>query len=98
MPPGAGSDTSAGVSSSPITRRQDATAFCASVSTWVAIWTGPTTSDTRNANATTVPMLICPATPSHTPTTTTPALARPPAMPAEANVIATRRCASTCRR
>ena len=38
-----------------MTRRQPAIAFCASVSTWVPICTGPTNSVTRNANASTSP-------------------------------------------
>ena len=37
-----------------MTRRQPAKAFCASVSTWVPICTGPTKSVTRKAKASTV--------------------------------------------
>ena len=48
----AGSATSGSVSSTPSTRRQPATAFCASLSTSVPICTGPTNSGTRNRNAT----------------------------------------------
>ena len=72
-----------------MTRRQEAIAFCASVSTWVAIWTGPTSSPTRNAKAMTVPIERSPATPSMTPAMITPPLARPPATPADANVTET---------
>ena len=45
----------------PITRRQPAIAFCASVSTWVPIWTGPTNRVTRNAKASTSPEVMSPA-------------------------------------
>src|SRR4051794_33876828 len=58
VPDAPGSTTSAGVSRMPITRRHPAMAFCASVSTWVPICTGPTNSVTRNAKASTLPAVI----------------------------------------
>ena len=78
-----------------MTRRHEAMAFWASVSTCVAIWTGPMKRPTRKANAMTVPIDSPPATPSTTPATITPELARPPATPAEAKVTATSRWART---
>jgi hypothetical protein len=59
-PSGPGSTRSAGVSRMPITRRQPAMAFCASVRIWVPIWTGITNSVTRKANASTSPAVISP--------------------------------------
>ena len=82
-PSGPGSTRSAGVSRIPITRRHPAMAFCASVRIWVPICTGPTNSDTRNANASTLPAVISPAKPSQMPTTSTPAFARPAETPAQ---------------
>ena len=49
------------VSSTPSTRRQPATAFCASLSTSVPTWTGPTNSVTRNRNATSWPSVMSPS-------------------------------------
>ena len=69
----------------PITRRQPAIAFCASVSTWVPICTGPTNRVTRNAKASTSPEVISPARPSQMPTISTPALARPAETPPSEN-------------
>ena len=77
----------------PITRRQPAMAFCASVSTWVPICTGPTNSVTKNANASTLPAVICPSTPSSTPKMSTPALARPAETPPRENENAVSPCA-----
>ena len=57
-PSGPGSTRSAGVSRMPITRRQPAIAFWASVRIWVPICTGPTNSVTRNANASTLPAVM----------------------------------------
>ena len=65
----------------PITRRQPAIAFWASVSTCVPIWTGPTNSETRKAKASTLPEVISPASPSEIPKISTPALARPAETP-----------------
>ena len=81
LPAGPGSSRSAGVSRMPITRRHPAMAFCASVSTWVPICTGPTNSVTRNAKASTWPEVISPARPSQMPTISTPALASPAETP-----------------
>ena len=67
------------VSSTSSTRRQPATAFCASLSTSVAICTGWTNSATRNRNAVSWPTREPPPTPSSTPTTTTAASASPAA-------------------
>ena len=69
----------------PITRRQPAIAFWASVRIWVPICTGITNSDTRNANAITSPAVILPAYPSQMPTISTPALASPPESPPSEN-------------
>ena len=74
----------------PITRRQPAMAFCASVSTWVPICTGPTNSVTRNAKASTLPAVIWSSTPSSTPTISTPALASPAETPPRENENAVR--------
>ena len=74
----------------PITRRQLAMAFWASVSTWVPIWTGPTNRETRNANASTRPALMFPSTPSSTPKISTPALASPAETPPSENENAVR--------
>ena len=84
-PSGPGSTRSAGVSRMPITRRQPAMAFWASVRIWVPICTGPTNSVTRNANASTSPEVMSPANPSSTPTTITPALASPAETPPSEN-------------
>ena len=69
----------------PITRRQPAIAFWASVRIWVPIWTGPTNRVTRNANASTSPAVMSPAKPSQIPTISTPALARPAEIPPSEN-------------
>ncbi len=69
----------------PITRRQPAMAFCASVRIWVPNCTGPTNRDTRNANASTSPDVMSPAKPSSTPITITPALASPAETPPREN-------------
>ncbi len=55
---GPGSATSRGVSRTPSTRRRPATAFCASLSTSVAICTGCTNSVTRNRKPTSWPVVI----------------------------------------
>ena len=65
--PAPGSTRSAGVSRMPMTRRQLAMAFWASVRIWVPICTGPTNSETRNAKASTWPAVMSPAKPSQTP-------------------------------
>ena len=77
----------------PITRRQPAIAFCASVSTWVPICTGPTNSVTRNAKPITLPEVMSPASPSQMPTISTPALASPAETPPRLNEKAVRPCA-----
>ena len=77
----------------PITRRQPASAFCASVSTWVPICTGPTNNVTRNAKASTRPEVMSPAMPSQMPTIRTPALASPAETPPSENENAVRPCA-----
>ena len=74
----------------PITRRQPAIAFWASVRIWVPICTGPTNRVTRNAKASTSPAVILPphrptAGPSQMPTISTPALARPAEIPPSEN-------------
>jgi hypothetical protein len=60
-------------------------AFCASVRIWVPIWTGPTKSVTRKANASTLPAVMSVVKPSRTPTISTPALASPAEMPPSEN-------------
>ena len=87
-PSGPGSTRSAGVSRMPITRRQPAIAFWASVRIWVPICTGPTKSVTRKAKASTLPAVR--SWPSRRrqptmPTTSTPALASPAEMPPSEN-------------
>ena len=80
---------SAGVSSTPSTRRQPATAFCASLSTSVPICTGPTKRVTKNRKASSSPSVSPPPIPICTPTTTTAALASPATTSPEENVSAT---------
>ena len=63
------------------------------MSTWVPICTGPTNSVTRNANASTLPAVISPATPSQMPTISTPALASPAETPPSENENAVSPCA-----
>ncbi len=63
-----GSATSGATSSTSSTRRQPAIAFCASLSTSVAICTGWMNSVTRNRNAVSWPIDSVPSTPSVTPT------------------------------
>ena len=69
----------------PITRRQPAIAFWASVRIWVPICTGPTNRLTRNANASTSPAVILPAKPSQIPMMITPAFASPAESPPSEN-------------
>ena len=71
----AGSRMSGSVSITSSTRRKPATAFCASLSTSLAVCTGATNRVTRKRKATRVPAEISPARPSSTPTTMTAALA-----------------------
>ena len=78
-PPRPGRPRPGAMSSTSSTRRQPATAFCASLSTSVAICTGWMNSVTRNRNAVSLPTVSSPPTPSSTPTTTTAASARPAA-------------------
>ncbi len=68
-PASPGSATSGAQSSTSSTRRQPATAFCASLSTSVAICTGWMNSVTRNRKAISSPTLSAPPTPSRTPST-----------------------------
>ena len=79
----------------PITRRQPAMAFWASVSTWVPIWTGPTNSVTKNAKPITCPEVMSSANPSQMPRISTPALASPPEMPPRENEVTVNFCART---
>ena len=79
----------------PITRRQLAMAFWASVRIWVPICTGPTNSVTRNANARTVPAVMSPVKPSSTPTISTPAFASPAERPPSENETTVYCCAFT---
>ncbi len=76
-----------------MTRRQLTMAFWASVRIWVPIWTGPTNSVTRNANASTLPAVMSEVKPSSTPTISTPALARPAEMPPSENDTTVNFCA-----
>ena len=77
----------------PITRRQPAIAFWASVRTCVPICTGPTNRVTRNSNASTSPEVILPSSPSQMPTISTPALASPAETPPRLKEKAVRPCA-----
>lgn len=91
-----GSATSGGVSRTPRTRRQPATAFCASLSTSVAICRGETNSVIRNRKAIRRPAVISPPMPSRTPSSTTPAMATDATISVSGNTVATIRCVRAC--